>query len=96
MKVRLTLDVDAHQRYVIARYFRPAAASDKRADRTRTRATRTQVKRFVETAVRSAVKEREDELDAKGRTAARRLREPVPVQGELLIEPREKQRGLAW
>lgn len=94
MKVRLTLDVDAYQRFVIAKYFRPVPAT--RADRTRTRATRAQVKRFAEAALRSAVKEREGELDAKGRSAARRLREPALVQGELLREPREKQRGLVW
>lgn len=89
------LDVDEHARYVIARYFRPV---DKKL---RTRASRTQVKRFVAAALRTCVREQEQEiLDARGKSVAQRLQAPVDtgaLQDSLFLkEPKEKQRNLAW
>lgn len=92
MKVRLTLDVDAQARYVIARYYR--TPSEKRV-----RATRAQVKRFVQAALRSAVREWADDFpDARSRAVARRLGTPTndAAGAEFLAEPREKQRALCW
>lgn len=90
MKVILRLDVDDQARYVIARYFRPV--DDKK---TRTRATRKQVKRFAEAALRTSVRELMHDLDGRGKSVAQRLGDPS-VEAELLQEPREKQRPLAW
>lgn len=93
MKVRLALDVNAFERFIIAKYFRPAASDP--VDKTRTRATRKQVKRFVTAALKSAVKEQaQDILDAKGRAVADRLRLPKSEYVEFLSEPKEKQKGL--
>lgn len=96
MKVRLVLDVNAFERYVIARYFRPVAINAIPTDRTRTRATRKQVRRFVTAALKSAVREQaQDVLDARARTVADRLRLPKGhCTDEHLTEPKEKQKGL--
>ena len=46
MKVRLSLDFNDYARYVIAKFYAPAATSAQ--DKARPRATRHQVRRFVE------------------------------------------------
>ena len=94
MKVRLSLDVDAYTRYVIARYFRlPYETTSKKR---RVRATRAQVRRFVLAALRTSVHEQAGELDAMGRTIAAKLMTPIDDGPgiEFLAEPREKQRNL--
>ena len=98
MRVRLTLEVDDHQRFVIAKFFAPAAAG--KTDRQRTRATRAQVKRFVLAALRKAVKDQAQELPSRrSRTIAQRLENGSRKRantGELLPAPREEQRPLQW
>ncbi len=98
MKVRLVLDVNAHARYVIAKYFAPAAPREERADRTRTRATRRQVKRFAKAVIQSAVREQAEMLHGRARYTAQGLAAVEDAFGgvEYLTEPREKQRSLAW
>jgi len=94
MKVRVVLDVDEHARYIIARYYRSVDT-----DKTRTRATRLQVKRFTAAALRTCIREQSDEiLDAKGKAVAQRLQTPTTdvTNIEFLSEPREKQRSLTW
>jgi hypothetical protein len=93
MKTRLLIEVGDHERYVIARYFGAAAVHVR--DKKRPRATRAQVKRFVEAALRTAVKEQADRLRSRARATARRLAEGRPVpEAETLPEPAEKQDSL--
>ena len=97
MKVRLTLEVDDHQRFVIAKFFAPAAAG--KTDRERTRATRAQVRRFAIAALRKVVKDQASELRSqRSRAAARRLTDgaqPVPL-ADAIPSPREEQGNLQW
>lgn len=95
MRVRLALDVDEQARYIIAQYYKPVDPVRTKADKTRRRATRKQVTRFVLAALRTAIREQAHELPALARTIARRLGDPA-IDGEVLAEPKEKQRTLAW
>lgn len=93
MKVRLTIDVDDFARYVIAQYY-----GDKRKNgRSRTRALRASVKRFVVAAVRTAALDRADDLPKRKRSSAYRIRERLkrqrPDEPEQLSS-RERQREL--
>lgn len=94
MKVRLLLDVGDYERLVIAKYWAPVG---KGLDRTRTRATRAQVRRFVLASLRSAVKEYVAMLPERSRTIARKLadRTETGEAPEVLREPQEKQPWLA-
>ena len=80
MKVRLAVDVDERQRFVIAKYFKDA----------RNRATREQVRAFVAGALVSAVREQADALRPRQRKTAVRLGAGKPEQ-LALREPDEKQ-----
>ena len=92
MKVWLRLDVDEHARFVIARYFRPVDAT-----KTRTRATRGQVRQFARAALYSAVCDQaETILDGRGKAVAQRLRGTETPEQETLTPPREQQRSLTW
>ena len=86
MKVRLMLDIDDHTRYVIAKYYRAAIISSDapRGDRTRTRATRAQARRFVVAALRRCVINQARDLDARSRAVAKRLLGPEAVSAETL------------
>ncbi len=95
MKVRLTLDVGAHERYVVAKYFAPAA-KDGTADRRRLRASRAQVRRFVAAALRSAVRDHVERLRGKSRGTAHRLEAGAGGDGETLTLPPSPQRSLEW
>lgn len=86
----MTFEVDEYSRYVIARFFRPVDEK-----KTRTRATRKQVRRFIGAALNSAVNEQRVILDPKGRATAKRLRDPK-AQTETLPEPPEKQTSIRW
>ncbi len=96
MKARVLVEVGDYERYVIARYF--AAAATERRDKTRTRATRAQVVRFVRGAIRSAVREQRDALPSRRmRAYAKRLQEAAPAMGaDELVPPVEQQPSLAW
>jgi hypothetical protein len=95
MKTRLLIDVGDYERYVIARYFAVAPTSAR--DQRRPRATRAQVKRFVQAALRTAVREQVTQLRQRQRTTAARLAEGRSVAApEELVDPPEKQPSLAW
>jgi len=84
----MVVEVDAHTRYVIAKYFRPVDGVA-----TRSRATRHQVRRFIEAALRTCVREQAtDILDAREKVVARRLQTPQDDGPgvECLVEPRSK------
>jgi len=86
MKVRLTVDLDDRDRYVIAKYFGVTSA----------RATRKQAKEFVQGAVRTAVREQGSALRSRQRSTVKRLetaRDEVVAPPELR-QPREKQLSL--
>lgn len=92
MKVRLLLDVSDVQRYVIAKYY---ATADAEQGVSRARATRSQVRRFAQAALRRAVEDRVVELAKRQRTTTERLRQPKGHRDpEILPEARELQRGL--
>lgn len=98
MKVRITIDVDDYARFVIAKYFAVAAAKDT-TDGQRVRATRAQVKRFLTSALKTAIKEQEDGLRGRTRGAARKLREGKsdgPVVEPLRPSTSEHQQSLRW
>ena len=93
MRVLLRIDVDAYARYVIAHYFRPVDDSKT----PRTRATRKQVKRFVEAALWTCTRDAaEDIQDARAKAHAIDMRLKSDSQPDEYIEPREKQRSLIW
>lgn len=92
MKVQISLSVGDYERYVVAMYYRPA--SIKPVDRTRTRATRVQVRKFVQAALRSSLKEQADALCGKQRRHALRLSDSADHVSDLLIQPRERQLSL--
>lgn len=94
MRVKITVEVDAADRYVVAAYFRPVATDKK--DKVRSRATRAQVRRFVQGALRSAIKEQAGSLHGHTRATARRLREGRTGEPEALVPPPEQQGSLAW
>lgn len=95
MKVRITLDVDEYERFVIARYFGAAAADQK--DRARPRATRAQCRRFARAAVRSMVREQAAGLYGRARTTAQRLLDPAPVtEKEHIVHGPEYQPSLGY
>ena len=73
MRVRLTLDVDERERFVIAKYFDSGS-----------RATRAEVRVFATGALRSAVGERAACLSARQRTTERRLATGKPVRQGLV------------
>lgn len=91
MKVRMTLDVDAYTRYVIARYF--GTVSPTPADRRRGRATRAQVKRFVQGAIATAAREYAANMHGKPKATATRLRAGAP-EPKGLEPPAEEQPSL--
>ena len=95
MRVRLTLDVNDYQRFVVAKYFQPAGSG---ADKTRLRATRKQIRRFIEAAFRTAVQEQARELPSpRSRAAAERLKLPRGHrEQETLPPPKEQQRSIPW
>lgn len=97
MKVRLTLDVDAADRFVIAKFFATAAAS-KSIDRRRLRATRAQVRWFAQAALRTHVGEQAERLRGKSRAVARRLLNGESVTPRELAEtlPPAEQRSIPW
>lgn len=86
MRVRVTVTVGDRSRYVIAKYFGSRGA----------RATRAQVRAFVESALVSGVRQHGDDLSRRQRAAAARinsdggesepLREPSEKQGVLVFE----------
>ncbi len=86
VKVWMRLDVGAWERFGIAKYFKKRGVA---------RATRLQVQRFAKAALRSAVREQAEMLTGRALTTAQRLGRPR-AEGEVLAEPREKQRSLAW
>lgn len=92
MKTRLTLNVDDHARLVIAKYFAPVSHG---ADRTRTRATRAQVRRFAEAAVATAVREHATVLRGRTLAAAYRLLSGNK-SSETLAPPDGWQQGVLW
>lgn len=91
MRVRLTLDVDELTRYVVARHFRVEDGSK------RTRATRGQVKRFVDRAVRDAVADRLGTMGGRARAVARRLQAGETYARATAGEPlSEERQGSLW
>ena len=94
MRVRIVLDVDARMRYVISKYFAPAATEAR--DKTRTRATRRQVQTFVKAALCMAVRDREAALRGRARARAARLADPnQPVRVEVVL-PLPAEPELPW
>lgn len=95
MKVRAVVNVNERQRLVIAKFFAAAAPADSR-DAVRTRATRRQVKRFLDHALEQAVAEYTQVLRGRTRAAAARLALPAGTEPEQLPlpEPKEKQLSL--
>lgn len=89
MKVRLTLEVDEFERFVIAKYFAPVT------DKKTSRAPRKQVMTFAKGAVRSAVLEHVTILRGRPHATANRLKDgsPKPITEELK-KPDESQRPL--
>lgn len=86
MRVRLTVEVDDRDRYVIAKYF---------GDTDSARATRSQTRGFVAAALRSAVREHGDALRGRQRAVVVRLASGESrTLGEELREPSEKQLSL--
>jgi len=95
LRVRAAIDVGEYERYVIAKYFSVAATTE--TEKTRTRATRAQVRRFLNAAIRGAVDEQSALLLNRAQGAATRLKNPRGhVVPERLREPDEKQRRIAW
>ena len=96
MKVWVRFDLDAFDRFVIARYWSSVSSG---LDTTRRRATRAQSRRFVLAAIRTAVNQHADDLRGRHGKTARRLanaRETTGAQGETLRPPIEEQRSLRW
>ena len=95
VKVRLLVEVGDYERFVISKYWAPVSAG---IDRTRTRGTRAQVRRFISAALKSAVKEQASAFRGRTRSAARRLQQPEGhrTTESLLREPDEKQQALTW
>lgn len=89
----MTIDADDYQRFVIAKFFAPAS---KGIDKTRRRATRTQVRRFALAALRTAVKDHARDLPSRSLAAARKLAAGDARGTELLPPPQEEQRSLRW
>lgn len=83
MRVRLVVDVDPRERYVIAKYFGDGGR----------RATRTQVRAFVKGAIKTAVRTQADAFVGRQRTIARKLRDAKHEEGDgkELTMPRENQ-----
>ena len=95
VKVLLGLDVDDYARYVIAKYFVPAATT--KQDKLRARASRAQVRRFVEAAIQTAVRTQQQSLRKRYLTTAARLAEGRQrVTVDLLPPTAEEQRSLQW
>lgn len=86
MRVRVTIGVDARQRYVIAKYFGTA----------RSRATRAEVRAFTKAAVVSAVREQLDAMTEAKRAVAQRLEGVETWDVVPLREPKEKQTSLVF
>jgi len=87
VRVRLSVDLDARDRYVIARYFGPSGPA---------RATRVQARAFVTGAVRSAIREHADAFRGRQRATVKRLAQGLPpeLRGAELRAPVEKQLSL--
>jgi hypothetical protein len=92
MKVRLTIEVGDRARFVVAKYWAPVSSG---ADRTRTRASRAQVRRFIEAALRTAINDQAAALRGRSRATAKRLAEPK-VEPETLREPAEQQMSISF
>lgn len=95
MKVRSTVHVSEHDRFVIAKFF-AAAAPEGSADAVRTRATRKQVRRFMAHALSVVAKDHAAVLRGRSRAAATRLAATTTdeTHAEVLPEPVEKQLSL--
>ena len=84
MRVRLTVTVNAADRYVIAKYYGRGA-----------RARRSEVRAFVQGALSTSLREQGDALTRRQRGAVRKLRERDGSRPEpALREPSEKQMTL--
>lgn len=95
MKVRLSLDFNDYARYVIAKFYAPAATSAQ--DKARPRATRHQVRRFVEAALSTTIRAHAKNLRTRSRKTAERLEAGTPqITVETLPSPQEEQRSLQW
>jgi hypothetical protein len=97
MKINLTLDVDDFERYVIAQYY----GEKKNNGKSRRRALRATVRRFVRAALRTSALDRADDLPRRKRKAAYRIRERLKSQQTNAPEPeqlsqRERQRELGF
>ena len=92
MKVCLTLDVGDYDRYVIAKFFAPVETTA--AGKSRLRATRSQVRRFAQSALATAVKMQAQDLPSRSRSTARRLEAGTARVHETLPPPSEEQRHL--
>lgn len=93
MKVRVTLVVDAADRYLIATYFRDVQAAEKK----RRRASRAQVRLFTHAALALALKDRAEAptTSKRVRTIARRLRARIGEPDRPILEPpQERNRRL--
>jgi hypothetical protein len=94
MKVNLTLDVDDFERYVIAQYY----GEKKNNGKSRRRALRSSIKRFIRAALRTSALDRADDLPRRKRKAAYRIRlrltqQPNAPEPEQLSQ-RERQREM--
>jgi hypothetical protein len=88
MKVRMTLDISEAERYLIATYFRDHGEV---AQRGRMRATRAQVKRYIEAALKLALRERRDGANGRTRTIAARIALGAVLDaGERIERPAER------
>lgn len=95
MRVRLSLDVDDRDRYVIAKYYGALRGHATGSRIVRTRATRAQVRTFVAGALRSTVREHAEAFRGRQRTIVRRLAaRPGLATADGLRAPAERQLNL--
>lgn len=88
MKVRMVLDIGETERYLIATYYRDHGETPQRGRR---RATRAQVKRYVEAALKLALRERRDAANGRTRTIAARIALGAVLDaGEQIKRPSER------
>ena len=95
MKVRLLIDASEFDRFVVAKYYAGVATSE--TDKIRTRATRRQMRRFIESMLRTVTRDLAKNLPARSYAAARHLEEPLTSYLEPTLALLERdQRSFPW
>lgn len=91
MKVRLLLDVTELDRYLIARHFRRTEL-----DGGRTRATRSQVRRFAEGALGAAIRDQAESARGRAKGVVGRLRDPQRDDAREVLKPADGWQPSLW